>query len=150
MVRDATGRSHVAKGRPDGGQYDTEHGNGNGADDITPPDTGTIDPKPYEPYGGWSDQSVAETIGLSGIGSTVNRSIWDEYTTHPRKRSYTVEGEKLTRIQMHGLARALAIDACGREAKEWNQDEEQAKRNAAEWFDANHPAPKGYEAPPLP
>ncbi|MBT1162961.1 hypothetical protein [Bifidobacterium sp. SO1] len=37
MVRDANNRSHKGKGRPDGGQYETENGNGGGDHDIATP-----------------------------------------------------------------------------------------------------------------
>lgn len=50
MVRDANDRSHKAKGRPDGGQYEEETGGGRGDEDIAPM---------FDPFAG----AHADTIG---------------------------------------------------------------------------------------
>lgn len=142
MVRDANGRSHRAAGRPDGGEYEPER-SGVAADDVTPPASSASGRRTggWSPVDGWSRDGMAAEIGMRGLGAHVDRRVWDEYTMHPRRRSYMVEGSRLDRPAMRRLARSLAVDTASHMAGEQGLDGGEAGAAAAGWFDANWPEP---------
>lgn len=190
MVMDRHGRSHRAKGLPQGyaGTYDGGHGRVRGMD-VTPPasycdgrmgeaeradraegmdamrdrhvDAPTL-PHGLKP-GRWHDEfgmntshagQIRRLLGddpvegsissVAGMFPGPNARLYADFVRHPRRRTYTLEGETMTRSQARDYARGMLVESARDDAGTWGDgyDPDAMAEQAGDWFDRTYPMPK--------
>lgn len=95
---------------------------------------GLLGPDPVE----GSISSVADTY------PGANARLYADFVRHPRRRSYTLEGEAMSRARTRDYARGMFVESARNDAKAWGADYDPAdvSERAGRWFDEKYPAPK--------
>lgn len=95
---------------------------------------GLLGPDPVE----GSISSVADTY------PGANARLYADFVRHPRRRSYTLEGEAMSRARTRDYARGMFVESARNDAKAWGDDYDPADvaERAGRWFDERYPAPK--------
>lgn len=95
---------------------------------------GLLGPDPVE----GSISSVADTY------PGANARLYADFVRHPRRRSYTLEGEAMSRARTRDYARGMFVESARNDAKAWGADYDPAdvSERAGRWFDERYPAPK--------
>ena len=143
MTVDAHGRSHRPSGLPQGyaGTYDGGTG-ASGGMDVTPPSsyydgrmgeaeradrpTGTCQRPPSETSHAGQLRRLLGDDPVEGSVSSVagsypgpNARLYADFVRHPRRRTYTLEGETMTRSQARDYARGMLVESARNDAGAW-------------------------------
>lgn len=168
MTVDAHGRSHRPSGLPQGyaGTYDGGTG-ASGGMDVTPPSSyydgrmgeaeradrpapirNSIRPNPS--HAGQlrrllGDDPVEGSVSsVAGSYPGPNARLYADFVRHPRRRTYTLEDETMTRSQARDYVRGMLVESARNDARAWGDgyDPDAMAEQAGDWFDRTYPMPK--------
>lgn len=73
-----------------------------------------------------------------------NARLYADFVRHPRRRTYTLEGETMTRSQARDYARGMLVESARNDARAWGDgyDPDAMAEQAGDWFDRTYPMPK--------